>query len=132
MSLQNVEIVRGAFAEFARGNFWLPEIFDPDVHVVWLDATAPGVAESAGLEGLSQGLKGFLEAFDEVTTEAERIVDAGDQVVVVACWHGRGKASGADTEWRYGAVWTVRDGKVTSVVSHADPAEAFRAAGLEE
>ena len=36
MSQENVEIVRGAFAEFERGNFWIPEVFDPSIRVVWL------------------------------------------------------------------------------------------------
>ena len=40
MSQGNVKIVRGAQAEFARGNFWVPEIFDPSVRVVWLPAWA--------------------------------------------------------------------------------------------
>jgi ketosteroid isomerase-like protein len=132
VSQKNVEVVRRAFAEFARGNFWVSEFFDPDVRVVWLDAMAPGALESKGLEGLSQGIKGFVEAFDHVTTEAERIIDAGDQVVVIGAWHGRGKASGVDTEWRYGAVWTLRGGKVISLVSYNDPADALKAVGLAE
>jgi hypothetical protein len=36
MSQENVEIVRGAFAEFERGNFWIPEVFDPSIRIVWL------------------------------------------------------------------------------------------------
>jgi ketosteroid isomerase-like protein len=132
MSQENVETVRRAYAEFERGNFWVPEFFDPNVRVVWLDAMAPGERETEGLAGLSRGVKGFVESFDHVTTEAERIVDAGDEVVVIAAWHGRGKASGVDAEWRYGAVWTVRGGKVISLVSYNDPADALRAAGLEE
>ena len=132
MSQENVDIVQRAFAEFEKGNFWVSEFFDPDVRVVWLDAMAPGALESEGLEGLSQGIKGFVEAFDHVTTEAERIIDAGDQVVVIGAWHGRGKASGVDAEWRYGAVWTLRGGKVISLVSYNNPADALKAAGLAE
>jgi ketosteroid isomerase-like protein len=132
VSSENVEIVRRAFAEFERGNFWVPEFFDPDIRIVWLDAFPVGEAESVGLEALSQGMKRWLEPFEDVTTRAERIIDAGDQVVVVAAWRGRGKASGVEAEWRYGGVWTVQDGKVTSMVSYLDPAEALKAAGVEE
>jgi ketosteroid isomerase-like protein len=132
MSQENVEIVRRAFAEFERGNFWVPEFFDPNVRVVWLDALPVGEPESVGLEGLSRGIKRWVEPFDYVTTRAERIIDAGDQVVVIAAWRGHGKASGADSEWRYSAVWTLRDGKVISLVSYRDPADALEAVGLRE
>ena len=37
MSQENVEVVRGTFAEFERGNFWVPEVFDPSIRVVWLE-----------------------------------------------------------------------------------------------
>jgi ketosteroid isomerase-like protein len=132
VSRENVEIVRRAFAEFERGNFWVPEFFDPNVRVVWLEALPVGEPESVGLEGLSRGIKRWMEPFEHVTTRAERIIDAGDQVVVIAAWRGRGKASGVDTEWRYGGVWTVSDGKVTSLVSYRDPAKALEAVGLSE
>ena len=53
-------------------------------------------------------------------------------MVVFAAWHGRGKASGVATEWRFGAVRTLREGKVISIVSYSDPAEAVEAAGLSQ
>jgi uncharacterized protein len=132
MSRENVEVVRRAFAEFERGNFWVPEVFDPSVRVVWLDAFPVGESESVGLEGLSRGIKQWVEPFEHVTMKVERIVDAGDQVVVIAAWRGRGKASGVDAEWRYGAVWTLRDAKVIRVDSYLDPAQALEAVGLRE
>ena len=132
MSRENVEIVRRAFAEFERGNFWVPEVFDPSVRVVWLDALPVGEPESVGLQGLSQGIKRWVEPFEHVTIGLERIFDAGDQVAVIAAWRGRGKASGVDAEWRFGAVLTVRDGKVISLISYSDPAEALEAVGLRE
>jgi ketosteroid isomerase-like protein len=132
MSQENVEIVRRAFAEFERGNFWVPEYFAADVRVVWLDALTIGVQESEGLDGLSGGIKRWMESFERVTTAAERIIDAGDQVVVVASWHARGKASGVETDWHYAAVITLRDSKIVSLVSYPDPADALKAVGLEE
>ena len=63
----------------------------------------------------------------------ERIVDAGDdKVAVIAVWRGRGKGSGASTEWRYGGVWTLREGKVISIISYADSKDALEAVGLRE
>jgi ketosteroid isomerase-like protein len=131
MSQENVEIVRAAFAEFERGNFWLPELFDPSIRIVWLQV-AGGVDETVGLDGMALAMKDWMQSWEQVTTVAERIIDAGDQVVIIAEWRGRGKASGVLTKWRYGAVWTLRDGKVTSIDSYNDPTEALESAGLSE
>jgi ketosteroid isomerase-like protein len=131
MSQENVEIVRSAHAEFERGNFWVPDIFDPSVRVVWLPG--PGVEEeTVGLGDLARVIKDWMQSWEQVTTVAEQVVDAGDQVVVIAEWRGRGKASGVFTKWRYGGVWTLRGGKVTSLISYRDPADAFEAVGLSE
>jgi ketosteroid isomerase-like protein len=132
MSQENVEIVRGAFAEFERGNFWIPEVFDPSIRVVWLDPIAGGKTETVGLDEMARTVKEWLGSFEQITTVAERLIDAGDQVVIIAEWRGRGQASGAFTTWRYGAVWTLGEGKVTDIVSYTDPAEALEAVGMSE
>ena len=131
MSRENVEIVRRAFGEFERGNFWIPETFDPEVRVRWLSAIG-GEPETVGLEGMGQVVKDWLESWEHIWMAPERFVDAGDQVVVIAEWRGRGKASGVVTKWRHGAVWTLRDGKVVSLISYTDPAAALEAVGLRE
>jgi ketosteroid isomerase-like protein len=133
MSQENVEIVRRAFAEFEQGNFWVPEAFDPSVRIEWLDPLGVvGVSETVGLEQLGAALRIWLESWDRLTMTADRLIDAGDQVVVVAVWQGRGEASGATTEWRFGQVWTMREGRAIDLASYRDPAEALEAAGLGE
>ena len=131
MSRENVEVVSRAFAEFQRGNFWVPELFEPDVRIRWLDA-AGTPSETEGLQDMSNFMLNWLGAFDNLSMVAERIVDAGDQVVVIAAWQGRGKASGVETEWRHGAVWTLRNGRVVSVIAHQEPSDALQAVGLSE
>ena len=129
MSQENVEIVQHVFSEFERGNFWIPEFFDPNVHIVWLPAVG-GEAETVGLEGMSRAMKDWMESWEHVTTAAEQLIDAGDQVVVIAEWRGRGKTSGVFTRWRYGSVYTLRGGRVTRIDSFPDPAEALESVGL--
>ena len=131
MSQGNVKIVRGAQAEFAPGNFWVPEIFDPSVRMVWLPGWT-AASETVGLDDLARVMKDWMQSWEQVTSVAERVIDAGDQVVVIAEWRGRGRSSGVFTTLRYGTVWTLRDGKVTSIITHTDPAEALKAVGLEE
>jgi ketosteroid isomerase-like protein len=77
-------------------------------------------------------MKDWMQAWKQVTAVAERIIDAGDQVVTLAEWRGHGKTSGVVTRWRYGSVWSLRDGRVTSIISYTDPAEALKAVGLAE
>jgi ketosteroid isomerase-like protein len=129
MSQENVEVVRRVQAEFERGNFWVPDSFDPSVRIVWLPF-AGGQQETVGLEAMSRTLIDWLQPWEQATNVAERFVDTADHVVVIFEWRGRGKASGVFTKWRYGSVWTLRDGKVTSVISYTDPAEALEAVGL--
>jgi ketosteroid isomerase-like protein len=134
MSQENVEIVRRAFAEFARGNFWVTEIFDPAIRVRWLDgaATIGLKPETVGAEALANSMKSWLNVYEAVTLTAERIVEAADRVVVLAAWRGHGKVSGVPTEWRHSQIWTLSGGRVTDIVSYNDPAEALEAVGLSE
>ena len=130
MSQGNVKIVRGAQAEFAPGNFWVPEIFDPSVRMVWLPGWT-AASETVGLDDLARVMKDWMQSWEQVTSVAERVIDAGDQVVVIAEWRGRGRSSGVFSTLRYGTVWTLRDGKVTSIITHTDPAEALKVVRLE-
>jgi ketosteroid isomerase-like protein len=131
MSEENVEIVRRAYAEFERGNFWVPEFFDPSIRIKWLDAVGTE-SETVGLQAMSDFMRNFLEVHENLTLTAERIIDAGDEVVVFSAWRGSGKASGVPTEWRHASMVTLREGRVISIIGYADPAEALEAAGLSE
>src|SRR5262245_30298574 len=131
MSEENVEVVRRAYAEFEQGNYWVQEFFDPNVRVRWLDAVGLE-SETVGLQAMSDHMLSWLEVYGDMRLAAERIIDAGDQVVVFVRWHGAGKASGVPTEWSQVVVWTMRDGRAISVATNRDPAEALKAAGLQE
>src|SRR4051794_22677923 len=131
MSQENVEIVQRAFAEFEKGHFWVPEFFDPGVRVAWLSVVG-GDAETVGLPEMSRATMDWMQSWEQVTLVPERFIDAGDRVVVIANWHGRGKESGVVASWRHGAVWTLQYGRATSIVSYLDPSDALKAVGLEE
>ncbi|MBA2764161.1 MAG: nuclear transport factor 2 family protein, partial [Thermoleophilaceae bacterium] len=88
MSQENVEIVRRVFAEMERGNFSIPQFFDPGVRVKWLDAVG-AESETVGLQAMGQFMTDWLEVAEDMVLAAERIIDAGDQVVVFSVWRGR-------------------------------------------
>jgi ketosteroid isomerase-like protein len=45
---------------------------------------------------------------------------------------GRGKGSGVPVVIRSADLWTIRDGKIVSLVGYPDRAEALKAVGLRE
>jgi ketosteroid isomerase-like protein len=132
MSEENVEIVRRVYAEWEKGNFSPAEAFDPYIRVVWAEPIFAQRAETMGIRETTRNLQEFLSTYEGVTAAAEQIIDAGDRVVVIARWRGRGKASGIELAERAGSVWTISDGKVTRVENYRDPADALEAAGLSE
>ena len=75
---------------------------------------------------------GGQSAFDELKVTVEEIIDAGDQVVVVAHHQGRGRESGVEVDTRFYEVYTLREGKVSRVDEYTERAEALEAAGLRE
>jgi ketosteroid isomerase-like protein len=132
MSQENVEIVRRLYAEWERGNFRATEGLDPNIRMVWAASTPDGEAESVGLEQVAEAMKRWLEPFDRLVLKAERIIEAGDLVVVISDWRGSGKGSGIETTWRLGTVWTFQNGQAVGAVAYETPGAALEAVGLSE
>jgi ketosteroid isomerase-like protein len=133
MSEDNVEIVRRAFAYEIYGvgdRADAEAIFDPNV--VMNPFRAIDEEPSYGPHAMRDDWERWASAFEELTVTVEEIIDAEDQVVVVAHHQGRGRESGAEVDARYYEVYTVRNGKVLRVDEYADRAEALEAAGLSE
>jgi uncharacterized protein len=136
MSRENVELVRGGYEMFARGDLeGAAALFSPDADVA--DAGGLGIAGTAA--GRRTGPAGFLqatgevaEAFDDYTVKAEEFIDAGDSVVVSARISGRGRESGLEMEMRVAHLWTIRDGKVVHGDVYRTADEALEAAGRQE
>ena len=127
-----MEIVRRLYERWARGDFDVADLLDPEVEFSRVGAEGGGVS---GLwRGLEEGWAGtveYLSAFAEYRMEAERIIDVDDERVLGLSRHtGRGKSSGAPIERELGEMITLRDGKIVRVDSYWDRAEALKAAGL--
>jgi ketosteroid isomerase-like protein len=131
MSQENVEILRAVYGRWRLGDVWTPEVFDPDVEVVWA-ADIPDADTYHGLAGLEQSARRWLKAWDELRIQAEEFVDLGERVLVLITISGRGKDSSIEAEGKYAHVWTMRDGKATRFAGYTDWAEALEAVGLSE
>jgi ketosteroid isomerase-like protein len=135
MSQENLEIVRRVYdAASRRDTATVLALYDPEVE---LDNTRLQIVGGAG--GVYRGHHGLRKIFREWHDSWQKIeydfdepIEAGEQVISVVTRRGRGRASGADVEWRGALVWTIRQGKVVRVVWFRTRADALEAAGLKE
>jgi ketosteroid isomerase-like protein len=140
MSQQNVDFAKGIYA--ASKNMdkeqllaALPELIaqacDPEIE--WIED--PQRADSRtyrGHDGVLSSFERWLEQFSEYGFEVERVVDCGDDVLVVAREEGRGSVSGAPVSSLIYQVLTIRDNKVRRFQEFYDEASALKVAGLSE
>jgi ketosteroid isomerase-like protein len=132
MASDQLELVRSIFARWERGDFSSSEWADPGIEWVVADGIEPD--HSTGLDGMAQGWRGFVSLWDDYSIEAQefRELDA-ERVLVRYRRSGRGKTSGMELEQLRAdgaSVFHVRAGKVTRMVSYADPARSLAELGL--
>jgi ketosteroid isomerase-like protein len=133
MSRENVEIVRRA-TEFLERRDWdgMTDVIDPTIE---LHGTVGGLEEGKILRGLDQIIGAFDteldEAWDKHRIEPQEFIDAGDRVVVLQREYQRSK-SGVELVVDTATILDVHDGRVVRIQGYMNPAEALKAAGLEE
>jgi ketosteroid isomerase-like protein len=132
MSHENVEVVHQVFNHWTRGDWGRGrELFDDGCEAVFSASWFPDAGvHHIGRDALRAWL-GFTESFETFAIEVNRLVDAGEQVVVLARIQGRGRASGANVDAKVGGIFTLRDAKILRYVL-TDEREALEAVGLRE
>jgi ketosteroid isomerase-like protein len=135
VSQENVDIVRRAFTAYLLSKppdvETLREVLDPDV----VGTSNWGVegAEYRGVEGALTALADMNAAWDSWEQEIERVLDAGDNgVVVLLRIRARGRESTVPVEFPWAMVTTLRGGRIVTSHTFLDQFEALKAAGLEE
>jgi ketosteroid isomerase-like protein len=134
MSQENVEVVRRGNAAFNRGDY---EGFAESLHpeVEFRDhAHAADVTETLkGAQALLSLLSEWRESFDDFRAEISEYIEAGDHVVCVTRWTGKGKASDAAVDVTQVDVYEVRKGKIVrATLAYPDKTTALEAVGLSE
>jgi ketosteroid isomerase-like protein len=81
-----------------------------------------------GLDEFLRGMNEWTGAFEEITTQVEEMIDAGDNVVVRHRMRGRGKDSGVEVDLAICQVVAVRDGKLIRMHDYSSRDEALEAA----
>src|SRR5438270_531236 len=140
MSQEKVEFVEGVLAgagEMDKQTLLavLPDLIGQicDPHIEWIeDPQRPDSRVYHGHEGVQRSFERWLDQWDEYGSEAERFIDCGDDVLVIAHERARGRISGARVSTRNYLVFTIRAGKVARYQEFYDEHAALKAADLEE
>src|SRR5262245_3897884 len=134
MSQGNVEVVRRALEAWGRGDpKAAAELLDPEVE--WsMPSNIPEAGTYRGRDEVVRGLETFLEAWDDLAVTVEELLDAGDRVVALVRYSGRGRESGIEVSGTNtdAQVWTIRNGKAVRVELYGGTVDALQAAGLSE
>src|SRR5205807_629028 len=97
MSQESVDLITQAFEfTYTLDNFdTVLANYHPDL-VYHPRADEPDPSPHVGRDAYERLIRGFLEAFSEITFDILEVIDAGDCVIASTVLNGRGSASGAD------------------------------------
>ena len=129
---RNVEVIRGAYDAFARGD--VPAVLAsmaPDI--VWNEAENfpyaddnPYIGPDAVVEGVFTRLG---DEWDYWNLEIQDVMDAGDNVVVLGRYRARHSETGSDLDAQFAHVWWLENGEITRFQQYADTAQTLAAMG---
>jgi ketosteroid isomerase-like protein len=130
MSEAEIEVLKPVYAEWSHGNFRpVTDAYGDDLEWGWSEEFPDIAGMSKGAEG-QESLLRWLSSWDHWQVEAEEYLSAGDTVLVMCRYTGRGKGSGVSVDTEGAHLWTVRDGRATRLVIYSDRDRAREAAGL--
>ena len=129
MSTAELETLKRGYAALNRGDLSVVlELLDIDIQ--WHEPTpSPEAGAHRGRDGFERFLRSWIESFDDFRVVPERVVERGDELVVVVRQSGTGRSSGLRVDARLAHVWTVADGKAVRWEAVADPEVALADAG---
>lgn len=127
---ENVEVVRRLWDAAARRDTEeVLSLYDPDVEldVTGFPVFATDQKTYRGHAGLRRLFAEWREVWEQADSELIDVIDAGDRVITVYSYRGRGRISGLPVEELFASVWTLRDGRVIRVQWFMGREEALQA-----
>jgi ketosteroid isomerase-like protein len=132
MSQENVEIVREFFAaSHRRDTEGALALLDPEVE--WDATRLPLPLPRRIFRGHSGWREFWSEVYEDMSDvryQIEEFRGAGEQVLAIAHGTGRGRRSGATSEFRQFLLYGLRNGRIVRMCAYVDKREALEAAGL--
>jgi ketosteroid isomerase-like protein len=118
-----LEKLKMLYDEWARGDYSRSDIYHPQMKMESFGMGEPMRADT--YEGFVEAMRGWLSAWERpITIRAEDFIEAGDRVLVLITWIGRGKGSGVEIESSGAHLWTFRDGLVVDYGVYRERDEA--------
>jgi ketosteroid isomerase-like protein len=103
--------------------------FLPDAEWVLAEDEHTGLGGTyRGREGFRRAMEEWLSAWESYMFIPERIIDAGDCVVVLARERGKSRTAGVEVESEAATVWWLEAGKVRRVEAWQSHERALRSA----
>jgi hypothetical protein len=125
---ENVATIRSVYEAFRRGD--IPHILEQlDAGVEWhAPETVPfSKGLHRGPEEVAQFFAGIAQHVSEPSVETYEFLPAGDRVVVLLCFRGRGRESGVPFDAPEAHVWRLSAGKVVEERTYGDTAAIVQA-----
>jgi hypothetical protein len=131
---ENLDLVRSIVADWEHGDYGSADWAHPDIDFVIADGPTPG--RWRGLEGMAEGWRSFLSAWEEFHGVGEHYQELDEErVLVLSTFGGRGSGSGLDLSRmpiRVATLLHLRNAKVTRMVTWFDRDRALADLGLEQ
>jgi len=117
-----------------RSHHGEPVLSHLDPEVTYEDMSLPDhIGETYhGHEGVIRATERWVETYDEIQVDLERIVGSGARLVSIHRFRATAQHTGIEFEEPLAIVWNFRDGKVIRFRSYRDPAQALEAVGPSE
>jgi len=126
VSRQNVELIRGAYAEWAETGRPVYRILDPEIE--WhTRADLPDSGVHRGHDGFGAVMREWVASFDDFHADIDDFIDGGDCVVVPMVLRGRVRGSKQEVSMHETWVWKVRNGMVVEIHEFPTLEEALKA-----
>jgi ketosteroid isomerase-like protein len=131
MSEELVQLVEKGYKAWNAGDRgWVLDHMSPDVE--WITPEAdPDPGTYRGHQGVEEYWAQWRAAVGQLNFLIEEMLDAGDDVVVLAHVRAKTRRDGVVIEHSPASVWTIEDGKVKAMQAFADKKSALRALAEE-
>jgi ketosteroid isomerase-like protein len=131
MSQENVELVRRMWEAFLENDLQAAlAAYDPDVE--WDGKNLPDGQVGRGVDAIMDHITRWSAMWESWNVEVERVIDAGNEDVVVLIRETGRSANGLDMDERHAELYRIRDARIVRREGFSDPNEALTAVGLAE
>ena len=128
----NLDVVKGVYAAFANGD--IPGFLGAlDEKIEWREpeGLAPVFTSQIGPQAVAENVLGtVMKVVTDFSAVPEEFIDAGDVVVTLGHYRGKGASTGKEFEARNAHVWRLKDGKIVGLEVLTDTHIWAKALGL--